>query len=287
MLKGCVCESPPSRAAISGSIPRMPSILDSVIDDLAAEQSALEAVLVRMPTEAWELPTHAPGWATRDQVAHLAQFDAMATLAIRDPEHFRDHLRHEDNSEAAYLDRARKLTAAEVLRQWQQNAHEIIETARSLDPSARIPWAGPAMSAVSFITARLMETWSHGLDVVDVVGIDRPDTDRLRHVAFIGVRARPYSYTNRGLDVPAVPVRISLTAPSGAVWEMGEDTTENVIRGTATDFCRVVTRRRHVADTNLEVTGPVAEEWMGIAQAFAGPPGAGRQPGEFPREPAQ
>lgn len=263
----------------------MSSILDSVIDDLAAEQAALEAVLLRMPTDAWELPTHAPGWAARDQVAHLAQFDAMATLAIRDPEHFRDHLRQPDNSEQAYLERARKLSARGVLEQWQSNARELIEAANSLDPSARIPWAGPAMSAVSFITARLMETWSHGLDVVDVVGIERPDTDRLRHVAFIGVRARPYSYTNRGMDVPAMPIRISLTSPSGASWEMGEESDENAIRGTATDFCRVVTRRRHVADTNLEVRGRVAEEWMGIAQAFAGPPGAGRQPGEFAKEP--
>lgn len=262
----------------------MPSILDSVIDDLAAEQAALEAVLVRMPADSWELATHAPGWAARDQVAHLAQFDATATLAIRDPEHFRDHLRQPDNSEQAYLDRARKLSAAKLLERWRTNSRDLIEAGRTLDPSARIPWAGPAMSAVSFITARLMETWSHGLDVVDVVGIERPDTDRLRHVAFIGVRARPYSYTNRGMDVPAVPIRISLTAPSGAAWEMGEDTNENVIRGSATDFCRVVTRRRHVADTALEVRGPVAEEWMGIAQAFAGPPGAGRQPGEFPKE---
>ncbi len=264
----------------------MPSILDSVIDDLAAEQAALESVLVRMPPAAWELPTHAPGWSAPDQVAHLAQFDAMATLAIRDPEHFRDHLRQADNSEQAYLERARKLTAAELLARWQANARELIEAGRTLNPSARIPWAGPAMSAVSFITARLMETWSHGLDVVDVVGIERPDTDRLRHVAFIGVRARPYSYSNRGMDVPAVPIRITLTAPSGATWEMGEESDENVIRGSATDFCRVVTRRRHVADTNLEVRGPLAEEWMGIAQAFAGPPGAGRQPGEFAKEPA-
>ncbi len=262
----------------------MASILDAVIDDLAAEQRALESVIERIPSEAWELPTHAPGWAVRDQVAHLAQFDAMAALAIRDPERFRTHLRAPENSEQAYLERARSIAPAGLLSQWRANSLELIKAAKTLDPSARVPWAGPAMSAVSFITARLMETWSHGLDVVDVVGIERPDTDRLRHVAFIGVRARPYSYTNRGLDVPAIPIRISLTAPSGAIWEMGEETEENVIRGTATDFCRVVTRRRHVADTNLEVQGPVAQEWMGIAQAFAGPPGAGRQPGEFPKE---
>jgi uncharacterized protein (TIGR03084 family) len=265
----------------------MASVLDEVIDDLAAEQLALERVLERMTDDQWELPTHAPGWAARDQVAHLAQFDAMATAAITDPEGFKAALRTPENSEAAYLERARKLSSGELLKRWRENAAALIESARALDPGARIPWAGPAMSSVSFITARLMETWSHGLDVVDVVGIERPDTDRLRHVAFIGVRARPYSYSNRQMEVPAVPIRVSLVSPTGATWELGEPSDENVIEGTATDFCRVVTRRRHIADTGLRVRGAVAEEWMGIAQAFAGPPGAGRQPGEFAKEPGQ
>ncbi|MEO8541765.1 MAG: TIGR03084 family metal-binding protein [bacterium] len=264
----------------------MPSILDSVIDDLAAEQAALEVILERMAPDAWEVDTHAPGWSARDQVAHLAQFDAMATMAIRDPEGFKSHLRSPENSEAAYLARARALSSSQLLERWRSDSNTLIEAARTVDPTARIPWAGPAMSGVSFITARLMECWSHGLDVVDVVGIERPDTDRLRHVAFIGVRARPYSYSNRGLQLPQVPIRVSLTPPSGATWELGEPSTENVISGDASEFCQVVTRRRHILDTNLEVKGDAASEWMGIAQAFAGPPGAGRQPGEFPKRPA-
>lgn len=264
----------------------MATVYEEVVNDLVEEQRALERVLERMTPEQWELPTHAPGWAARDQVAHLKQFDEAATRAIRDPEGFKTQLRQPENSEAAYLARSRALSPSELLESWRLASATLIEACASADPSLRIPWAGPAMSAVSFVTARLMETWSHGLDVVDVVGIDRPDTDRLRHVAFIGVRARPYSYSNRGLDIPHVPVRVSLTAPSGATWELGEDSTTDVIEGTATDFCRVVTRRRHIADTNLHVTGAAAEEWMGIAQAFAGPPGDGRQPGEFPKEAA-
>jgi uncharacterized protein (TIGR03084 family) len=122
------------------------------------------------------------------------------------------------------------------------------------------------------------------LDIVDVVDDDRPDSDRLRHVAFIGMRARSYSYNVRGKTPPGVQVRVELTLPSGERLEFGETTAENIVRGTATDFCRVVTQRRHVADTNLEIHGPAAEEWMSIAQAFAGPPGEGRRPGEFGRE---
>jgi uncharacterized protein (TIGR03084 family) len=140
------------------------------------------------------------------------------------------------------------------------------------------------MSAASFITARLMETWSHGLDVVDVVGIARPDTDRLRHVAYLGVRTRAYSYSVRGREEPPVPVRVELTSPSGEMWVLGDESATDYVRGTATDFCRVVTQRRHLSDTALEVHGPAAEEWMQIAQAFAGPPGQGRRPGEFAEE---
>jgi uncharacterized protein (TIGR03084 family) len=119
--------------------------------------------------------------------------------------------------------------------------------------------------------------------VVDVVGIARPDTDRLRHVVFLGMRTREFSYVNRGLTPNTTPVRVELTAPSGAAWSYGEDGADNRISGTAVDFCRLVTQRRHLADTGLRVTGPAAEEWMRVAQAFAGPPGQGRRSGQFPR----
>lgn len=263
----------------------MNAVFTEVVEDLAAEHSALAAVLDRMTPEQFELPTHAPGWTTRDQVAHLARFDETAALSLRDPAAFRADIRNPANAEPAYLARGREMTVPRLLDWWREASGALVAAAREADPASRLPWYGPALSAVSFVTARLMETWSHGLDVVDVVGIPRPDTDRLRHVAFIGIRARPYSYTNNGMEMPPVPLRVSLLAPSGATWELGEPSTENIIRGSATDFCRVVTRRRHPVDTHLEITGPAANEWMGIAQAFAGPPGDGRQPGEFPMEP--
>ncbi|MBK9343151.1 MAG: TIGR03084 family protein [Dehalococcoidia bacterium] len=262
----------------------MASVFEEVIDDLAEEHRALERVLERLAPSVFEQPTHAIGWAVRDQVAHLAHFDEAAALAITDAEALREHFRRPENGEPAYLERARTLAHGDLLEWWRTASGNLRAALKSLDPAARIPWAGPPMSGVSHVTARLMETWSHGLDVVDVAGVERPDTDRLRHVAFLGVRTRPYSYQTRNLEPSRVPVRVSLTAPSGATWELGDDTNENVVRGSATDFCRVVTQRRHIADTSLEVIGEAAREWMGIAQAFAGPPGAGRQPGEFPRE---
>lgn len=262
--------------------------LNAIIDDLEAEQAALRAVLGALPASAWDAPTHAPGWSVRDQVSHLAYFDEAATRAMLDREAFaaevREALQGGGDLETRYLARGREMSPRGLL-DWSRSASRaLIETARSVDPATRVPWYGPDMSPASFITARLMETWAHGLDIVDVVDGDRPDSDRLRHVAFIGVRARPYSYNVRGKAPPSTPVRVELTLPSGKSLELGDAAAENVVRGTATDFCRVVTQRRHLADTNLEIHGPAAEEWMAIAQAFAGPPGQGRQPGEFKRE---
>lgn len=266
----------------------MADVLAEVIDDLEAEQAALASVLDRMPDDAWERKSHAPGWMARDQVAHLATFDETAALAIADANAFRASIAEATDPnvsfEERYLAKGRAMSHAELRAWWGKASSDLIKGARGMDGKARLPWYGPDMSGVSFITARLMETWSHGLDVVDVAGVERPDTDRLRHVAFLGVRTRPFSYINRGMEPNTEPVRVELTAPSGAIWMLGEESTTNIIRGTATDFCRVVTQRRHISDTRLEVIGPAAEEWMSVAQAFAGPPGPGRKPGEFAGE---
>ncbi len=261
-----------------------------LLDDLAAEQAALDAVLARMTDAQWDLPSHAPGWLVRDQVTHLAHTDETATLAITDPAAFRaDAVAaraavDRGTYEARYLARGRAMRPAALRAWWREAGAKLLAAARPLDPKARLAWYGPDMGALSFVTARLMETWSHGLDVVDVVAIPRPDTDRLRHVVFLGVRTRDFSYVTRGLAPDATPVYVELTAPSGATWTHGDATADNRIMGSASDFCRVVTQRRHVADTALRITGSAAQDWMRVAQAFAGPPGEGRRPGQFAKD---
>jgi uncharacterized protein (TIGR03084 family) len=266
--------------------------LAEIINDLTAEQHALEAVMELLTANEWDTQSHAPGWLVRDQATHLAWLDEYASRALQDPVGFEEDGKRQAASAKGilegdpehYLMNARALPHGQLLDWWRAASSNLIEAAKALDSQVRIPWGGRKMSANSFLTARLMETWSHGLDIVDVVSQSRPDTDRLRHVAFIGVRTRRFSYLNRKLEFDSRPVRVSLNAPSGAVWEMGEQSDRDVIKGSATDFCRVVTQRRHLADTNLEVIGDTARQWLGIAQAFAGPPGQGRQPGEFARD---
>ena len=174
-----------------------------------------------------------------------------------------------------------------VLAWWQGARRAMVVAARGLDPHARVPWFGPPMGALSFVSARLMETWAHGQDVADALGASRVPSARLRHIAHLGVRARPFSYVVHGLEVPGVPVRVELIGPSGERWEWdgaGSDGRaspggpSDVVTGPALDFCLVVTQRRHLSDTRLSVQGAVASQWLGIAQAFAGPPGPGRPP---------
>ena len=260
----------------------MPIDYQGLVDDLAGEHRDLEKVVVTLGPDDWERDSHAPGWKVRDQLAHLAFIDDIAALGLRDVAAFRAALADQDGLK--YMERSRKLSHDELLQWWREASSGLIRDARPVDPRARLAWYGPDMSAASYITARLMETWSHGLDIVDVVPAERPDTDRIRHVAMIGVRTRSFSYVNRGLEPDESPVFVDLTLPSGAHWTHGAQDAPARISGPATDFCRVVTQRRHPADTRLVVEGAAAQRWMEVAQAFAGPPGQGRKPGQFAHE---
>jgi uncharacterized protein (TIGR03084 family) len=258
------------------------SDLDRLRSDLAAEHEALDAVVAPLDEDGWGTPTPAEGWAVRDQLFHLAWFDRAAAQAVRDPEAFAagaaELFADPAAAEASILATGRSMAGAALLGLWREGRAELLDALAGVDPSARIPWYGPPMGPASFVTARLMETWAHGQDVVDALGADRPATDRLRHVADLGVRTRGWSYRVRGLPVPDAPVLVELIGPGGAVWRWGEDGAD-AVRGRALDFCLVVTQRRHPADTALVADGPLAAEWLGIAQAFAGPPtGPGRPP---------
>ncbi len=177
-----------------------------------------------------------------------------------------------------HLRRGRAMAGRDVLAWWQGARRQMMDAATALDAHDRVPWYGPPMSALSFVSARLMETWAHGQDVADALGLTRVPTARLRHIAHLGVRARPFSYVVRGLDVPADTVRVELTGPSGEHWSWDAGPVSDLVRGPALDFCLVVTQRRHISDTALTVRGSLASQWLAIAQAFAGPPGPGRLP---------
>jgi uncharacterized protein (TIGR03084 family) len=259
--------------------------MDALADDLAAESAVLRGLLARLDDAGWQTPTPAAGWAVRDQVSHLAHFDDVAVRAATEPDAFTAELAESvaeggiDPDQVAA--RYRALPPEALLSWFDSSRNGLIEVFRGLDAGLRVPWFGPPMSAASSLTARIMETWAHGQDVADALGATREPTDRLRHVAHIGVRAMPFSYALRDREAPTAPVRVELAAPGGGTWAWGPDDAADRVTGPALDFCLLVTQRRHRDDTALQVTGPVADEWLGIAQAFAGAPGRGRDPGQF------
>ena len=261
--------------------------LDALTRDLADEQASLDGLVASIEESAWHRDTPAAGWTVLDQIAHLAYFDDTATVAILDPDAFRASLEVlVDAALAGGLDEYtlgpwRAMDPATVLSRWRENRAGLTAAAKSLDPAARVPWYGPSMSAASFLTARLMETWAHGTDVADALGARLAATDRLVHVARLGVITRAWSYAVRGEPMPEGRVRVALTSPSGGVWTWGDGDADDVVSGPAEDFCLVVTQRRHLDDTAL-VTGELARHWLIRAQAFAGGATLGPKPKERP-----
>jgi uncharacterized protein (TIGR03084 family) len=262
--------------------------LPGLLADLDAEYDELHRLVAPWPADApeWDRATPAEGWAIRDQVGHLAFFDEAGHQALVDPDGFTRAAQQAvaaGDPMQAHLVRGRSIDGTE-LRSWWEGAHAgMMQALAAADPTARIPWYGPPMGLPSFATARLMETWAHGQDIVDALGVQRDPTDRLRHIAHLGIRARPFSYLVRERQMPTGRIDVVLAGPSGDEWrwevgssEPGVPTAR--IEGPALDFCWVVTRRRHPSDTDLLVVGEDAREWMSLAQAFAGPPGSDRPP---------
>jgi uncharacterized protein (TIGR03084 family) len=267
----------------TADVARTTDALDGLVADLAAEHHALDEVVADLGPSAWRTPTPSPGWTVADQIAHLTYFDRAAAAAITDPDAFAADVAAlvegalDEGLDEYTLGALRTLEPAELLASWRRARGELIRAAATLDPAARVPWYGPAMGARSFLSARLMETWAHGTDVVDALGARRAPTDRLRHVARLGANTRAWSYRVRGEEPPPGTVRVVLLAPSGATWTYGPDDADDVVEGSAEEFCLVVTQRRHLDDTALR-TGALGRAWMLRAQAFAGGPSEGPPP---------
>jgi uncharacterized protein (TIGR03084 family) len=260
----------------------MPVDLAQLLTDLRDETEVVDGLISELEASQWNLPTPAEGWSITDQVSHLAYFDDAAILAASDPGRFRAEaevlVAHGPDFTESVAERYHALPPAELLAWFRRSRAHYLETFATLDPGARLPWYGPSMSAAISVTARLMETWAHGLDIADAVGRTTPPSMRLRHVAHLGVATFGFAFRSHGLDVPDTAVRFELDAPDGTTWTWGDPGAAERVAGPALDFCLVATQRRHPDDTGLTTTGAVAAKWLTIAQAFAGPPGSGRYP---------
>jgi uncharacterized protein (TIGR03084 family) len=266
-------------------------VFEGVLADLTSEGDLLRAAVAGLDDGSeggWATPTPAEGWTIATQVAHLLWTDEVAALAanahtpegkeawdevvlqaIEDPTGFVDK---------SALEIAGSTAPADLLARWDAARSALGEALRAVPEGQKMPWFGPPMSPTSMATARFMETWAHALDVYETLDVAPAVTDRIKHVAHLGVRTRNYSFVNNGLEAPAEEFRVQLVSPSGATWTWGPEDATQSVTGSAYDFCQLVTQRINRADTDLVATGADADRWLDIAQCFAGPTGEGRAP---------
>ncbi|MBJ8346530.1 TIGR03084 family metal-binding protein [Antrihabitans sp. YC2-6] len=259
--------------------------LGPILDDLAAEGDDLDRLVADLPADRWATLTPADGWTIAHQIAHLLWTDAVATLSANDPVAFAEVVKEAWTKPTTFVDEGAEelagLPADVLLARWRSGRAQILEALCAVAPGRKLDWFGPPMAAGSMATARIMETWAHGQDVADTLGVTRTPTARIKHVAHIGIRARNFAYGVHQQPPPSEEFRVELEAPDGSVWTWGPDDATQRVAGPALDFALLVTQRRHLDDLAVKAVGPDAQHWLTIAQSFAGAPGTGRTPGQF------
>lgn len=256
-----------------------------VLAALTAEADAFDEVLAALTNEQWQTPTPAPGWTVAHQVAHLAFTFRLAATAASDPDGFRamaagvskDFDAQVRAGLAMYLGEDHQTLRA----RWRAEFDDSVKALTAVPAGETVPWLVNPLPPAVLASAGMMELFGHGQDVYDALGIEREYTDRLAPLVTFGVRTRDFGYLAHDEQPPAEQFRFELTAPSGALWTFGPADAEQRVTGPAVDFCLLVVRRRHHEDLALRTTGELARHWLDIAQAYRGPAGAGRRPGQF------
>ncbi|BCJ41164.1 wyosine base formation [Actinoplanes ianthinogenes] len=252
---------------------------------LAASGDEVDRMVAGLGPDGWATPTPAPGWTVAHQIAHLAATFRMAGLAAADPGAFGALAGTLSPDFDANVERALSQFVNDppevLLARWRQERATAGKALDALPPDQLVPWLVRPIPAATLAAAGMMELFGHGQDIADALGIERTHTDRLRYLVTFAVRTWDFGYLARGLPVPEQPFRFEITAPSGALWEFGPAGAAARITGPAADFCLLVTRRRHHRDLTVRADGAPAEQWLEIAQAYRGPAGEGRRPGQF------
>jgi len=245
--------------------------------DFLEESLALYDLLAPLADADYAAATQFKGWTINHVVQHLHFFNLAAIYSLQDPAHFADvygRLQHKRQAGISMIeatdDLLEGLRGQTLLQQWRTGCEETAAAFAQANPRQRVPWAGPDMSARSSICARLMETWAHGQEVYDHLGVVRQNTDRIRGIAVIGVNTYDWTFRNRGEETPQPKPYVALESPSGVLWQWGEPCDAHRVEGLAEEFCQVVTQVRNIQDTCLRVQGDSAAKWMAVAQCFAG-----------------
>ena len=249
----------------------------NVLSDLRAENDELDEFLSALRLEDWERPTPARGWSIRHQVAHLSFADGIGYDCVRgDTTRLRELMARgkasEDDLGLSYMAELLELPPAELLARWRLSRSQLWVALAAAAPNHKVPWAAGPMAVTSFATARLMESWAHGLDCRAAVGAQATDTARIWHVCRLGYRALPYAFRRAGREMPGSldELAIKMTGPSGDLWTFGVEDAGSAITGSAGEWARVAVQRMPAASAHtLSTRGDLAEQALQVARAFA------------------
>ncbi|MFT5757485.1 MAG: hypothetical protein ACI9LM_002219 [Alteromonadaceae bacterium] len=246
--------------------------------DLLAEYDELNAVLSTLTEQQWQQKSLFKNWSIYDHVEHLHFFDLQGLSAIEQPQAFELFVTQfkEKAKVQSFVEIARchigLQSHQQLFAKWSNTYLELTHCLQTFSTEQKLPWFGPPMSALSFISARLMETWAHGQSILDTLNISRAGTERLYYIAELGVKTFSWSFKGKSLPVPTTKPFVELTSPNGEIWQWNDSQSTSKISGSALGFCQVVTQTRNAADTNLIITGEAAQQWLEVAQCFAGKP---------------
>lgn len=248
--------------------------MKSIVNDLVAEQAAVDVLVADLTGEEWLTPLpQVEMWNIKDAIIHIAFFDYAATKLMRGQGTDVLEISKAEAGEDQYVRATafHHLTPAEVLAWWRETRTKMASTFYDMDPKQRVPWApGLPMSARSLASARLMELWAHSVDICDALGKEPVVTDRITATLFLSWQARPNSYRINNLEMPDTPIYLELQLPSGEIWAKGDPAAGNYIKGSAKEWALVAIRRRNWMDTDLEVVGEEARRYASIVQTYAG-----------------
>ena len=241
-----------------------------IFDDLVAEQDRLEAILDELDDEAWVTESGAAGWTMADVVLHLAQTEEMVVASARGQRFALqagdDNARHARRSDGPRTCAERG--ACRGVRAVADRPAGRGRGAAGSGPAQRLRWAAAPLKPTTLATTRLAEHWAHGLDITGPLDIPFPDTDRLRHIAWLAQGSLPYAFTLVGEEPH--DVFCELTAPDGTSWRYGSPDADSTITGSAGAFCRVGAQRLAPDDSGLVASGPHGPTALRVLRNYAG-----------------
>jgi uncharacterized protein (TIGR03084 family) len=246
-----------------------------VFDDLEAEEERLDGILAGLSQDQWLAPSAAAGWSVADVILHLAQSEegVVSSAAGTPMAGFGGAAGAGQTVDdwAAHMVRSQRAAPGAVFERWRRARRDALAALRAADPDVPLRWVAAPIKPETLATTRMAEHWAHALDVTGPFGMDLPDTDRLRHIAWLAHRTLPYALARAGQAAPGgFAVRVELTAPDGlAAWRLGRGDAESVITGPAGAFCRVAAQRLDPASSGLRASGPHGALALSVVRTYA------------------